>query len=136
MRQNVYVGSSVTNASEQLLDFVARFKQDLRLISTAHVIEWVGKDSPMTIHDFYRKDLNNVRNCDVMVAIVDEPSIGLGIEIREALAIHKPLICIHKKGTQVSRLLACARETEEFCIREYTTREEAATYAAEFINGK
>jgi hypothetical protein len=133
MRQIVYVGSSVTNASPALTDFVRRFKRSLRASTAALIIEWIEKDSSVSFPDFFSKDLNNVRQCDAMIAIVDEPSIGLGMEICEAMRMQKPLLCLHKKDIEVSRLLVCMPLREHYEMHAYISEEDAVRIAAEFV---
>ncbi len=43
--------------------------------------------------------------CDVIVAEVSRPSIGLGIELGWAEVYGKPIICLYKKGSKVTNSL-------------------------------
>jgi len=41
-------------------------------------------------------------DCDLIIAEVSEPSIGLGIELGWANMYNKPVVCFYKVGSQVS----------------------------------
>lgn len=133
MRQIVYVAAGVTHAPETLEDFVIEFKKRLRLATPAIVIDWVGKDSPVQLSQFYQRNINNVRESDVMIAIVDEPSIGLGMEIHDAISLAKPLICLHREDKPVSRLLVHASEALHIPLHAYRDMNHAVELAANFI---
>ena len=47
--------------------------------------------------DFFKKD------CDLVIAEVSYPSIGVGIELGWADALGIPMVCMHKKGTRISK---------------------------------
>jgi nucleoside 2-deoxyribosyltransferase len=134
MKPIIYVASSVTFASEAHRRFVHAFKQELRLSTSALILEWIGKSSHLKLDDFYKRDFNNVRMCDAMIAVVDEPSIGLGMELQEAIARRKPLICLRKEGTSLSRLLVSAHDSLGLQIEEYRDMPEAIAIASDFVN--
>lgn len=134
MRQIVYVAASVTHAPDSLEDFVANFKKELRTATSAIVIDWVGKNSPVQVEQFYKRNLNNVRESDVMIALVDEPSIGLGMEIQEAIAMGKPLICLHHEDRTISRLLVHASDSLNIPIHKYRDLNQAVEIASNFIH--
>jgi len=133
-KQIVYVSSSVTHAPKTYRDFIKKFKQELRSATSALVIEWVDQDAPMIPDDFFRKNINNVLKCDVMVAITDEPSIGVGMEIQEAIRNKKPMLCLYEKGHTVSRLLLSAKQAGEIRLETYESLEDAVERASDFIN--
>jgi|SRR6185312_12230706 len=133
-RPIVYVAGAVTHASEPFRDFVHSFKQNLRTSSSALVLEWIERDSPAIVEDFFRRDLNNVSLCDVMIALVDEPSIGLGMELEKAIIEKKRLLCLMKRGQAVSRLLMSAHESLEMPLRTYNSLQEAVDIACDFIS--
>ena len=133
-RQIVYVASSMTNASDEYRVYIKKFKQELRSATATVVLEWLEFDSPVVLSNFFEKDMNNVRNCSVMIAIVDEPSIGVGMEIMEAIHSKKPTLCLYRESSNVSRLLQSAQISAGFKICSYKTLNEAVGLAADFIN--
>jgi hypothetical protein len=71
--------------------------------------------------------------CDVMIAIIDEPSIGLGMEISEAIRDKKPLLCLYNRASKVSRMIEAAAKGGYLALSTYRDMHEAADIAAEFI---
>ena len=132
----VYVGCALTGAPECELMAVQDMKVKLEGMSDEksrfEVLEFLGTSygSPT---DVYEHDLGQVRSCDVMVAFVDRPSIGLGMEIATAIQLEKPLICLHRPETAVSRMLLGARDKHLLAILAYTNADEAARHAWGFI---
>lgn len=49
---------------------------------------------------FITKDI--IKTCDLMIAEVTFPATGLGIELGWANAFERPIICIYRKGSQIS----------------------------------
>jgi hypothetical protein len=132
LKHIIYVSSSVSNASREYRDFIRRFKQELRDRTAALVIEWVEQDAALP-DDFFKKNINNVHNCDAMIAITNEPSIGVGMEIQEAINNDKPLLCLHENGLTVSRLLASAKQAGKINFELYDTMDHAVDMATSFI---
>lgn len=129
----IYVAAPFTDASPRLTDFLADFKSRLRLGSSAIVLEWTGKEAGEALGAFYRRDMENVHMCSVMIAIVDEPSIGLGMEICEAIHLHKPVLCLHRSASKLSRLVSAAVATGDVAIEQYRDVADAAHIASQFI---
>lgn len=131
----VYVGASLTYASDAHRKFFADFKEALRMATPALILEWLGPE-PHHIppHEFYELNMNNVRRSDAMIAIVDEPSIGLGMEIGEAIVRNRPLLCIHKQGARISRLLSGARDGIGIPVEPYRDLPHAVEIATAFID--
>ena len=76
----VYVGCSLTHAPKKFRDEVENFKNKLREI--CEVLDFYGladKDIPREV---YEHDIHNcVGKCDLLLAICDFPSLGLGWEL-------------------------------------------------------
>ena len=58
----------------------------------------------------YARDMAWVRACEVLIAEVSTPSHGVGYEIASALARGKPVLCCHRQGARVSRMITGNRE--------------------------
>lgn len=130
----VYVGYAVTSGSLGLSLFVRDFKQRLREESKTLVLEWIA-NWPADEKDMYEQDMGNVILCTVMIAFIDEPSTGLGMEIERALREHKRILCLHKRASAVSRLVAAAAldKPGQLSIRTYKHMADAVMIATKFI---
>jgi hypothetical protein len=97
------------------------------------VLEFIGLNRG-TPKDVFDNDLGHVRACDAMIAFVDEPSIGLGMEIMEAIHHEKPLLCLHRPEHTITRMLIGARDRRLLTIRSYTDLDGAVRDAWSFIS--
>ena len=133
LKHIVYVSSSVTHADAEYRAFIKNFKEELRQVAPALVIEWLDKDAPVLPDDFFKRNINNVLSCDAMIAITNEPSIGVGMEIQEAINNDKPLLCLHESGRTLSRLLKSAKLAGKIKLEMYHDMDHAVVLATDFI---
>lgn len=102
----VYVGCGLTHASEEFKAKVEEFKEKLRSIPDVEVLCFLGlKDS--TNFGVYMHDIHNcVYQCDLLIAICDEPSIGLGYEMATQIeARKKPCLALGHSDSKITRLV-------------------------------
>jgi len=55
--------------------------------------------------EVFNRDTGWIDSCDLLVAEVSTPSHGVGFEIGYALHQNKPVLCLHIKGTPVSKMI-------------------------------
>lgn len=109
----IYIGHS------KKLDFMKELYQPLResRLNSEHELIL-----PHEIHqeasDFVTRDI--IKTCDLMIAEVSLPAIGLGIELGWANAYGCPIICIYRKGVQTAGSLKVVCEN----FIEYETSDE------------
>lgn len=102
-KKKLYVGCGLTLAPEEFKASVEQVKNRLR--DDWYVMEFLGL-SAGTPEDVYETDIiNNVGGCDAFLGICDEPSIGLGWELREATTLHKPTLAVAHVDSKITRLL-------------------------------
>jgi hypothetical protein len=61
-----------------------------------------GTDSPVNV---FHRDRMGSEECDVLVADVTEPSIGVGMEIMAAYKAGRKVVLVAKRGRVTSRML-------------------------------
>ena len=88
-------------------------------------------------HELYEEATNFVtrdiiKTCDVMIAEVSFAATGMGIELGFASAFERPIICIYKKGTQMSGSLKVI--TDNFI--EYTNKEDLIQKLSEALKNE
>src|SRR5690242_15445014 len=107
----LYVGCSLSHSTDEFKDSVEQLKAALR--QAGHeVFDFVGlvKGTPK---DVYEWDIHHcVADCDVLIAICDEPSIGLGYELCETIRLGKPVLAVAHADATVTRLVQGAAEVE------------------------
>jgi len=132
MKLKTYVGCALTGAPQVFRDFVEMFKVTLTENFDVELLKFVGLTNG-TPRDVFRTDLGNVRKCDAMIAFVDLPSIGLGMEIKTAIEHKKPLLCLHRSGTSVTRMLTGARDEKELEMVPYHHLVDALESAGQYL---
>lgn len=101
--KKLYVGCSLTRAPETFKNEVEELKDRLR--SSWEVMEFLGLVAGNEIDVYQRDIVENVGGCDAFLGVCDEPSIGLGWELREATMLKKPTLAIAHIGSKVTRLV-------------------------------
>ncbi len=67
---------------------------------------WVlGDDSSIDPSEIYRRDVSAVRRSDALIAEVSHPSTGVGMEVMLAILSGKPVLCLYRRGSRVSRMI-------------------------------
>lgn len=100
----VYVGCSLTHAPEPFKEKVEDFKQNLREVCDVLCFLGISENTPYGV---YAHDIHGcVMRSDLIVAISDLPSTGLGYEIAtQAEARKKPLLAVAHRDALVSDLI-------------------------------
>jgi nucleoside 2-deoxyribosyltransferase len=107
----LYVGCSLTHATDTFKSSVERFKSALRE-EGYEVFDFLGL-ARGTSRDVYEWDIGHcVKDCDIFVAICDQPGIGLGWELGEATRLGKPVLVLAHTNAVVTRLVLGAVEAE------------------------
>ncbi|UCH04498.1 MAG: nucleoside 2-deoxyribosyltransferase [Candidatus Thorarchaeota archaeon] len=61
---------------------------------------------PASAEEIYRRDVHNVRSCDLLIAEVSNASHGVGMEIMLAIELNKPVLLFHhSSGEKLSRMV-------------------------------
>lgn len=108
---NIYVGCSLTQATEKFRDEVEDFKTVLKQAGHT-VFDFIGLENG-TDEDVYNWDIGHcVKDCDILVGVCDNPSIGLGWELADATRLGKKVLAIAHEKSQVTRLVLGAAAVE------------------------
>lgn len=105
-KKQLYVGCSLTHAPEEFKNDVEELKD--RLGIDWDVMQFLGLTDGTELDVYQRDIVENVGGCDAFLGIVDEPSLGLGWELREATRLRKPTLAVAHIGTKVSRVILAA----------------------------
>jgi hypothetical protein len=121
---NVYVACSLTHAPQEFREKIEIFKQKLR--SVCNVLCFLGIDGhpPHKIYDF---DINKcVRKSDLVVAICDLPSIGLGVEMGTQIEARRmPCLALAHEKSHVTCFVLDTRQPH-YEFRRYRDLEKDA----------
>ncbi|MCK4635480.1 MAG: nucleoside 2-deoxyribosyltransferase [Candidatus Moranbacteria bacterium] len=83
------------------------------------------------IHD---RDMKWLESCDIIIAEVTNPSLGVGYEIGRAVEKNKKIICLYRKQTDRNkRLSAMINGCEDVVNEEYDNFESAKRIIDEYL---
>ena len=115
----------------QLIQHLAQYGQVL----TEHVgdgnLTEIGEDGPNDEY-IYKRDMDWVRQSDVVIAEVSTPSLGVGYEIGKAEDMNKKMLCLYR-NQQNKRLSAMISGNSNVKIARYETLEDAVIHIDSFF---
>jgi hypothetical protein len=115
----------------QLIQHLAQYGQVL----TEHVgdenLTDFGEDGPSD-EWIYNRDIDWVRQSNVVVAEVSTPSLGVGYEIGKAEDMNKRMLCLYR-NQQNKRLSAMINGNSNVKIASYETLEDAVFHIDKFF---
>ncbi len=116
-------------------EFQVVLKEKLRLLPDVTVLDfyWIahselgGRDQ-----DVYIWDKEQTENADLFIAIVDHPSIGLGMEIMLRHATGKPVLYFAEEGRKVARMLTGLIDMQGTQLHHYTNPDDIVSVVGEY----
>jgi nucleoside 2-deoxyribosyltransferase len=113
---------------------IIKHLQSKHLVLTEHLAneEIIGRGElnlkDKEIHD---RDMNWIKEADVIIAEVSNPSLGVGYELGRAVEMGKRILCLYRQQNRpLSAMIRGADGTE---IADYRTDDEAIKIVDEFI---
>ena len=134
---NIYFACSITGGRELESTYhqlVAALTADGHDIPTSHLAqaEVMENERILTPQYVYERDVNWIKNCDVLIAEVSVPSHGVGYEIAYALGIGKPVLCIYEQGRRVSKMIT-GNPDPTLLVNSYSNLKEALSQTNAFL---
>jgi nucleoside 2-deoxyribosyltransferase len=125
----VYFACSISGGrqDEETYQHLVKYLLGLGLeVPTAHIaesgIEIIdGQKDPRGI---YQRDVEWIRESDLLIAEVTTPSHGVGYEIGQALFLGKPVLCLHTDLAEVSKMIT-GNPHPLLSVKSYRDLEEA-----------
>lgn len=92
----------------------------------------LGEDGPSDLY-IYNRDMQWLRECDVVIAEVTTASLGVGYEIASAESLNKKILCLFRK--QDNKVLsAMISGSPNITNKTYTDFEQAIKIIDEYIS--
>jgi nucleoside 2-deoxyribosyltransferase len=134
---NIYFACSITGGREfeaVYQEIVAALTADGHEIPTSHLVQSdvMENERELSPQDVYERDINWIKNCDVLIAEVSVPSHGVGYEIGFALNIGKPVLCLCQNERKVSKMITGNKDSA-LTTQTYTNVEDAILQARSFL---
>jgi hypothetical protein len=126
---NIYFACSITGGRKDEIIYqtlVSALEADghhvpTALLATPDVMSLEGVVLPQ---DVYARDVAWIKSCDLLLAEVSTPSHGVGYEIGYALSLGKKVLCLHRKGGKVSKMIL-GNPDSNLTVYDYETGEQA-----------
>lgn len=132
-RPRIYVGCNLTHSPEKFKENIKSFKNLLRDKPQYEVLDFLGQGKEFTPEQVFAFDTNCVRICNVFIANVTYPGLGIGAEFGIAVEHRKPIITIAEEGAIVSRFIFGYNSLDHFIYR-YKTIEDAAEFCLDKLS--
>lgn len=133
----VYFSGAISGGRDNLPVYqhiVERLLQAGHEIPSAHVADpaVLSRESSVSPREVYRRDIGWIEECDSMVAEVSTPSLGVGYEVAYALNIGRPVLCLHKNGLFVSKMIT-GNPASKLTVAAYQDLDELDAHLDSFI---
>ena len=86
---------------------VARLQALGHDVLSAHVADPIALESEKDLSPraVFERDSNWVKECDVLIAEVSAPSLGVGYEYALAVQLGKPVLCVCRSDVRLSKMI-------------------------------
>lgn len=103
-------------------------------VLTAHLArpEVMALEQVVDPAEVYRRDIDWIEECDVLVAEVSTPSHGVGYEIAYALERGKPVLCCARQEARVSKMIL-GNDSPGLIVSRYDGRVQALQVVDSFL---
>lgn len=90
--------------------------------------------SPLPAEEIYKRDTEMINNCDVVIAEVTNPSLGVGYELAYAEKLARPILCLFNR-TSTNKLSAMVAGNNYNTV-EYTHPNEITDTVQKFMKNR
>ncbi len=116
--KTLYVGCALRGAPAEFVAGVTELKKMLDPHFT--VLHFIGLSPTATAAEIYTTDITCAAEADLMLAVADVPSTGLGLELGKRAALGKPTVIAYRENVDLSRMvLGLASLHENFSVLIY-----------------
>ncbi len=125
--KTLYVGCALRGAPAEFVASVEALKRELE--AYFDVLHFIGLGSDVTARVIYETDIALAARADLMLALADLPSIGLGMEVAKRAELQKPtIIAYHHAVTPSAMVLGVAEIHDVFSVLPYETHADVLTH--------
>jgi nucleoside 2-deoxyribosyltransferase len=135
----IYFACSISGGrqDEKVYQYLVKILNEMGIeVPTAHIaesgIEVIdGHEAP---RDIYTRDVNWIKECDLLVAEVSTPSHGVGYEIGYALNLEKPVLCLYQHHVNLSKMIT-GNPNPLLTVKSYQDLTEAESILRDYLAG-
>ena len=134
---NIYFSCSITGGRkdqhiyQRIVNYLVKNGHE---VPTAYLAssDVMKDESDLNAVDVYQRDMEWVRNCDVLIAEVSTPSHGVGYEIAAAIFLGKQVMCCYHKDKRISKIIS-GNTSKNVQVFAYKSEEELISEIENFI---
>jgi nucleoside 2-deoxyribosyltransferase len=135
---NIYFACSITGGREFESVYQVITKaliDDCHEVPTAHLAESevMALEAVIDPLEVYQRDVNWIRESDVLIAEISAPSHGVGYEIGFALGLGKPVLALYQQGRKVSKMIS-GNPDSNLTVTAYHHPEHAVALVRAFLS--
>ena len=105
----IYFGGSIKGGRSKAEDYkkIVDYLKTIGTVLDEHVADPNLKSSGESINsvEIYNRDISWINECDVLIAEVTVPSLGVGYEIGYAESLNKRIICLYQNNASISAMI-------------------------------
>jgi len=130
----IYFATSISGANDVKINNILLI-ETLKKFGTVLTEHFAGVsktgETELSDKEIHDRDLGWIDECDVIVAEVSNPSLGVGYELRYGIENGKRILCLkHKNGKRLSAMVAGSDYLE---VEEYSGDEEIYKILCDFF---
>ncbi len=107
----IYFAGSIRGGRQEALVYqqIIELLSNYGKVLTEHIAndKLLKEEDALTDKEIHDRDLNWLNECNIVVAEVTQPSLGVGYELATAMHLRKKVICLFNtsRGTQLSAMI-------------------------------
>jgi len=123
-------GRDEAGSYEQIVEYISNSAVVLSEVFADQKLTVEGMNKPN--NDIWKTDIDWVREADLLIAEVSQPSLGVGYEIAKAEEMGKPVLCLYR-AQEGRKLSAMIDGSPHLKVINYSTILEAKQPIEEFL---
>jgi len=133
---NIYFAGSIRGgrADQNIYLEIIKYLQKFGVVLTEHVADpsTTSLGEKISEEKIFKRDMKWLKNTDIVVAEVTNPSLGVGYELAMAEKMNKKILCLYRPS-QGKSLSAMIRGNIKFKVIDYKTMKDARIIIDKFI---
>ena len=105
---------------KKIIELLKNYGELLNEFNADENLEEREEKAKVSDEEIHANDVRLINECDILVAEISTPSIGVGYEIGIAESLNKRILCLFRKS-KGSRLSAMINGNERIVVFEYET---------------
>jgi nucleoside 2-deoxyribosyltransferase len=101
--KKIYLACALNQVPDEFTQRIQTIRS--QIAGLGEILDFVGLRPDITAQEVFDHDIHCVKSADIIIAFVDYPSLGLGIELGFALNHGKQIVALAQTDSQVTRMV-------------------------------